>query len=162
MNRHSMLALGGVGGFVGLKIATSALSENPVPQSNDFTILITTLPFAYPIFKGAIGNLREYFSDGKTFSLLQSRRDITHMLFGGFPSLHFAGEYAQVTAYALGGSDFGQGFYGHDWNQFFFDPHMIPYWLFNAPAFYLLGKAVVSEVKSCGGDVLEQIQDLTS
>lgn len=162
MNRNSMLALGGVSGFVGLKIATLALTEAHVPQPHDLATLVTTLPFAYPILKGATGNLREYFSSGKTLSLAQTRRDMTHMVFAGV-GMHFAGEYAQTAAYALGGPDFGQNFYfGHDLNQFFLDPHMIPYWSFNIPGFYLMGKGLVSEVKNSVGSAVEQIQMVRS
>ncbi len=158
MNKDSMLTLGGVGGFVTLKIATLALTKAHIPEPHDLATLVTTLPFAYPIFKGAARNLREYFSGGKTLRLAQTGNDINHMTSAGV-SLHFAGEYAQILAYALGGSDFGQGFYyGSDLKQFLTDPYLIPFWSLNIPGFYLMGKSLVSQARSCIGGVREQIQ----
>ncbi len=157
MNRNTMLTYGGVGGFAVLKVATEILYQTDLVSPHYLITLITTLPFAYPIFKGAIGNAKEYFFSGKALSLAESQRDRVHMITAGLVGLHFAGEYAQTLAYILGGPDFG-GMYSHDWNKFLFDPHMIPYWSLNMPGFFLMGKVGVSSIKGCFNDVIETVQ----
>ncbi len=162
MNRHTMLTSAGIVGFVGLGLTRQMLYETSLIQPNQLTTLITTLPFAYPIFKGAVGNLREHLSPRRALSLAQSRQEVFHMALAGYGGLHFAGEYAQSLAYLLGGADFGQAFYGHDLNKFFLDPHMIPYWSLNIPAAYLMGKAGVSAVRIGVGNAIRQIQMIHS
>lgn len=159
MNRNTLLIYGGMFGYIGLNLAEVILHSNGV----DFglprvaTRLIVTLPSAYPIFKGVIGNTREYLSPSRVLNLADSPRDIMRMGTAGL-SLHSAGEYAQILAAALGGADFVASWKTTDLQKFLFDPHNIPYWTLNIPSFFLIGKSGVSMMKRGVNSVIETIQ----
>lgn len=147
-NKHTLLVYGGFWGFIGLEFAEEVLRSSGIdfglPRGT--TRFIAGLPAAYPIFRGVIGNGREYFQPSKALSLSQSPRDMFRMMTSGL-SLHSAGEYVQVMTVMLGGTDFATSWRATSMQQFLFDPHNIPYWTLNVPGFFLAGKALVSAVK---------------
>jgi len=146
MNRDTLLTFGGVGAFLGLGYSEQILHSMGIDFGlpRKVAISIAVLPPALPIFKGAAGNLREFFPLRKILRLQPDLTDDRKMALAGV-SLHFAGEYAQSLAIVLGGPDFGASFPdASSMHDFLFDPHNIPYWSLNIPGIFLLGKAIIS------------------
>lgn len=100
---------------------------------------------AVPIMKGAVGSLKENFSQRRAFSLADSVGNLGRIM-GAGALLHLAGERAQIWAQRIGGDDFGMLTKNLSPESFFFDPHNIPFWALNIPGFYLMGKGAVSLV----------------
>mgnify|MGYP000459950008 CR=1 FL=1 len=74
-------------------------------------------------------------------------------------SLHFVGEIAQLYAAVVGGDDFG---ISNNVREFFLDPHNIPFWTFNVPAIYLLGKSGIYGLYGLGSNIIKVGKEIKS
>ncbi len=164
--RDTLLTMGGMGAWMAVGFATEVLYSQGLgflPSHRSVTLIETLIP-AVPIYRGVFGNAKEYLSRSEIFRLRRPSKEShegAKMVTAGF-SLHSAGEFTQILAGLIGGSEFGLLSSGDDFGKFLFDPHNLPYWALNIPGFFLMGKAVLSPYLVVIKDVKELAQKTRS
>ena len=143
VNKNTAITAGGLAAAVAVPYLANSLNSAEINfgfSRDNLERILQIVPSSF-VLRGMVGNLvhyRDYFLPLRILKIrdntdleteAEKARDYMQM-FATAASLHFAGEYFQGISF------------GFD-HSLFTDVRSIPYWIFNIPAWYLLGRGTL-------------------